>query len=269
MARAARIAAGAPQRFEVNDHHNSHYAFAKLDGRGSLAWLSAQFHYQTWEFQTGHGWLYVIPDEPEHASNDEARLWVTLRPGPWLDDRLSLEVVVLGQRHSKDYRIKYLPSGAQLTLGGTTVTYPNGVIEEVATAAPNLFARFQLQYRAWRDLTLLLGAENTLLVWAEDQHHTANVDLNSGGSFQPFPGGEFRPLRDTFEKVIDEPIDNLSLFAQVATGRLFDRRVAATAGIRYDIQFFDYMAIEDPARPSRQRSFDQLSPRLGVVGVPA
>jgi iron complex outermembrane receptor protein len=110
--------------------------------------------------------------------------------------------------------------------------------------------------------------ENTLLLWGSDRSHTSNVDLNTGGTFQPFPNGQFQPLRDTFEKLDDHPVDNLSAFAQVTTGRMFDRRVAATAGIRYDVQFFDYVDISDPARPTRHRSFDQLSPRLAVVGFP-
>jgi outer membrane receptor protein involved in Fe transport len=261
-------AAGAPQRFEVNDRHSSHYLFAKLAARGALTGLSAQVHLQAWKFQTGHGWLYVIPDEAERANNSEGRAWIRYCPPAWLDDRLQLELVAMGQRHRKDYRIKYLPSGAQLTLGGTTITYPGGVIEDIDTVAYDLFTRAQVQYRAWRDVTLLAGVENTLLAWGGDRHHAANVDLNAGGTFMPFPSGSFEPLRDSFEKLGDHPVDNLSAFAQVTTGRMFDRRVAATAGIRYDVQFFDYVDIADPARPTQHRSFDQLSPRLAAVVFP-
>ena len=73
-------AAGAPQRFEVNDQHSSHYLFGKLAARGALTGLSAQVHLQAWKFQTGHGWLYVIPDEAERANNSEARAWIRYRP---------------------------------------------------------------------------------------------------------------------------------------------------------------------------------------------
>jgi iron complex outermembrane receptor protein len=257
-------AAGAPRRFQVNDQHDSHYLHAKLAARGALTGLSAQLHYQRWDFQTGHGWLYVIPDAPERALNSETRLWLSYRPPAWLSDRLSLELVAMGQRHGKDYRIKYLPDGA--VFAGTT--YPGGVIEEIDTVASDLFTRAQLQYRAWRELALMVGVENTLLVWGNDRQHSGNVDLNSGGSFQPFPDGQLHPLRSSFEKVIDHPIDNLSAFAQLTTGRVLDRRVSATLGARYDKQFFDYDVISDPARPTRHRSFDQLSPRLGAVVFP-
>jgi outer membrane receptor protein involved in Fe transport len=257
-------AGGAPQRFEVNDQHSSHYLYGKLSARGALTGLSAQVHLQAWKFQTGHGWLYVIPDEAERANNSEARAWIRYRPPAWLDDRLELELVALAQRHRKDYRIKYLPSGA--VFAGTT--YPTGVIEDIDTVANDLFARAQVQYRVWRDVALLAGVENTLLVWGKDRSHTANVDLNTGGTFAPFPNGAFQPLRDSFEKLDGQPVDNLSAFAQVTTGRMFDRRVAATAGIRYDVQFFDYVDIADPARPSRHRSIDQLSPRLALVAFP-
>ena len=49
-------------------------------------------------------------------------------------------------------------------------------------------------------------------------------------------------LRASSEKVADHPIDNLSAFAQLTTGRMLDRRLAATLGARYDVQFFDYVA---------------------------
>ena len=67
-----------------------------------------------------------------------------------------------------------------MTLGGTTVTYPDGVIEDIDTVANDLFARAQVQYRVWRDVALLAGVENTLLTWGKDRSHTANVDLNNG-----------------------------------------------------------------------------------------
>ena len=264
----ASAAPGALATFAVKDRHASHYLFAKVAGRDALTGLSLQVHYQRWDFQTGHGWLYVIPDEDERARNDEARAWVTYRPPPFLEDRLQLELVALGQRHDKDYRIKFLRNGAQLTLAGTPVTYPGGVVEVLATRQFGLFARAQLQYRAWRELTLLLGVEDAVQVWGDDRHHSANADLNNGGTLAPFPGGEFRPIRSTVEKGVNEPINNLSLFSQLSSGRVLASRMAATLGVRYDIQSFDYTAIDDPGRPRRHRSFDQVSPRLALVGFP-
>ena len=257
-------ASGALRRFRVNDQHDSHYLFAKAAGEGALSGLSAQLHHQWWSFQTGHGWLYVVPDADERAVNTESRLWVSYRPRPLLAERLQLELVALGQRHTKDYRIKYLPDGA--SFGG--VTFPSGVVEVIETAASNLFLRAQAQLRLVAESNLMVGVENNLTAWGSDKVHLGNVDLNTGGSFQPFPGGELRPLRSSLEKVQDHPVDNLGLFAQLGSGRILDQRVSATAGVRYDVQFFRYLAIDDPSRPERERSFDQLSPRLALVLFP-
>ncbi len=257
-------ASGTPQRFQVNDQHDGHYLFAKAAARGALTGLSAQLHHQVWDFQTGHGWLYVIPDAPERAHNSETRLWVSYHPPPWLDGRLELELVLLGQRHRKDYRIKYLPDGTVFA----GVTYPGGVIEEIDTVAQNLFARAQVQARLMGDLTALVGVENTVLVWGDDRHHASNVNLNDGSGpeyLHPFPDGQFHPLGPSFQKVLDRPIDNFSAFAQLTTGKILGQRLAATAGARYDIQFFDYQPISPAPGPTRRRSFDQLSPRLGAV----
>jgi iron complex outermembrane receptor protein len=263
-------AAGAPLRLRINDRHSRHYFYGKVSAGGALTGLQLQVHAQAWDFQTGHGWLYVIPDEPERAYNSEGRVWLSYRPPPWLEDRLELELVLLGQRHRKDYRIKFLPNGGQLPVGGMTITYPGGLIEEIDTVANNVFARAQLQYKLWREMALLAGVENTLLVWGADEHHAANVNLNTrGGDFRPFPGNQLQPLRPSFEKVLDRSTDNLSAFAQLTTGRVFGDWVSATLGARYDVQFFEYEDITlEPPRPRQHRSFDQLSPRLGVVVFP-
>jgi outer membrane receptor protein involved in Fe transport len=39
-------------------------------------------------------------------------------------------------------------------------------------------------------------------------------------------------------------------------------------GARYDLQFFDFLALDDPGHPTRHRSLSQLSPRVGLVLFP-
>jgi outer membrane receptor protein involved in Fe transport len=257
-------AAGQPQTFSVNDRRASHFAFAKVTGNGALTGLSAQAHYQYWSFQTGHGWLYVVPDEDEKAINSEARVWLTYHPPALLDQRLEMEYVVQHQRHIKDYRIKFFPNGARFA----GIDYPAGIVEYAKSNPIQWFARAQAQYRLWGEARVLLGLEDSLIFSGQGDTHAANADIDTGGSYQPFPNGEVRPLKPIFDRSVGKPIDNVGVFLQLATGRILDQRIAATVGARYDLQFFDYVDLGQPTQPVRHRSFEQLSPRLGLVAFP-
>jgi iron complex outermembrane receptor protein len=257
-------AAGALRKFAVNDDEFSHYLFGKLEGQGPLRGLSLQLHLHYWSFETGHGWLFVVPDERERAVQNRAMAWLSYRPPALMKEKLQLELVAKWQRHEVDYRIKYLPNGFEFA----KMTYPGGVVEIARTAPWDLFARAQAQYRLWQEMTLLLGVENSLFVWPDDKEHASNVDINRGGTLMPVPDNQFRPVRPLFESVIDRPIDNVGMFLQYASGRVLDRRVSATLGVRYDLQFFRYADLELAERPIKSKSFHQVSPRAGVVVFP-
>ena len=62
--------------FEVRDHRSSEYFFGKLEGKGKLKGLSLQMHHQAWDYQTGHGWLWMVPDVAETMK--ESRLILAL-----------------------------------------------------------------------------------------------------------------------------------------------------------------------------------------------
>jgi outer membrane receptor protein involved in Fe transport len=254
-------AGGALASFAVNDRRASHFGLLKLEGRGPLAGLALQAHLQRWRFQTGHGWLYWIPDADERAVNGEARAWLRYHAPPLLRERLTLELVGGVQRHEKDYRIKYLPSGASFA----GVSYPGGVVERIVTGPTAYFTRAQAQLRLVDDMILLAGVENHLVSWGRDRVHEANVDLGRGGGLAPYPDGAFRPQPPALESVLDDPIDTVGLYLQYASGRVLADSAAATVGVRYDRCFFDYLAVAEPGQPRRHRAFDQLSPRLGLV----
>jgi outer membrane receptor protein involved in Fe transport len=254
-------ASGALASFAVNDRRASHFGLLKLEGRGPLQGLSLQAHLQHWRFQTGHGWLYAIPDEEERAVNSEVRAWLSYQSPPLLRERLNIELVGQVQRHRKDYRIKYLPSGT--SYAGTL--YPGGAIERIVTGPTDYFTRAQAQLWLVDDMTLLVGVENHLLLWGRDSLHEANFDLSRGGGLAPFPNNELRPQPPALESMLDEPIDTVSLYLQYASGPVFADTAAATLGVRYDRCFFDYRAVTEAGLPARHRAFDQLSPRLGLV----
>ncbi len=69
----------ADGKIRTFDARRSSYLFSKLSGEGKLKGLSIQFHNQNWDYQTGHGWLWQIPDQAE--SMQESRQLFTLRNG--------------------------------------------------------------------------------------------------------------------------------------------------------------------------------------------
>ncbi|MCS6832792.1 MAG: TonB-dependent receptor, partial [Flammeovirgaceae bacterium] len=56
---------GNRAKFALNDQRRNYYFFTKVYGKDKWDGLSVQYHLQTWEFGTGHGWLFMIPDQPE------------------------------------------------------------------------------------------------------------------------------------------------------------------------------------------------------------
>lgn len=256
--------AGGLLRFRTRDGRATDAAFLKIQGNGAAEGLSLQAHYARWAFATGHGWLHAVPDERERLRTSQWLAWLSWRTPDGKPDRLRTEYVVQWQNHSKDYRVKFLPDGS--SFGG--IAYPDGVVEEVEANPDDFFARAQGEYRLARDMRVLAGAEATVLYWGEDARHSSNVDLDRDGTFAPFPDGGFHPLKPLGEGVEDEPIGNLGLYLQFLSGRALGNMVSATAGLRYDLQAFDYVDFGDPSAPRRHRDLDQLSPRLGLVLTP-
>lgn len=256
---------GALRRFEVNDRRSTDAAFLKLEGRGPLEGLSLQAHLAYWRFQTGQGWLFIVPDDRERAETNREAAWIAYRPPAWLDERLQMEFVAEWQRHEVDYRIKYLPDGFSLPMGDTAIALPNGAVEIVNFAPNDYFTRGQADYRFAEDMHILLGIENTVFIETEGGPHEANVDLNRGRPLLPFPGGEFREMRPVFESIIDKPVEYLGAYMQYCSGRILRRYFSATAGVRYDLQFFEYADLDQADAPIRSRYLDQFSPRLGLI----
>jgi outer membrane receptor protein involved in Fe transport len=255
---------GALARFRVNDEQHSSYLFGKLEGERALMGLELQLHLQTWQFETAQGWLYMVPDERERLETRRILTSLRYQQPPLLEERLRLDYVLQWQRHDNDYRVKYYPD--DFVAG---VVHPDGNVEIANYYANSVFARAQASLTIWRDLRLLAGAENTTLVFAPDKRHESNVDLNSGGTYEPFPDGQFHPLDDVYEPVVNRPINSIAGFAQLQTGNLFDRTVAATVGLRYDLQFFRFKDLADPAETVRSKSFSQWSPRAALVVFPS
>jgi outer membrane receptor protein involved in Fe transport len=251
---------GRLQKFETNDKTSSDYVFAKIEGKGNLTGLSLQFHYQYWKFGTGQGWLFNIPDQPEHMATNVQILSLSYRPHPFLRGRLQSEFLLMWQRQEVDYHARFDPAG--------TPQFPDGLTEVLDNETNVLFARAQLTWRVWRDISVLCGVEDRLFIYTGDHNHEATADLTSGGTQLPFPGNQLTPLPPALEPIVNRPVDNVGVYAQVATGRILRRMLSITAGLRYDIEAFSYEDLTSAARPVASKTFQQLSPRLAILVHP-
>lgn len=255
---------GSLRKFEVNDRRSTHAAFLVAEGRGPLEGVSLHGHYAWWRFETGHGWIFHVPDEGERAVTSRTLAGLTYRPPALVRERLNLEFAAQWQRHEDDFRIKNLPDSSRFA----DTVFPGGIVEVTRIAPHDLFFRAQADCRLAGDMRLLMGVENTTLVPGQDKAHASNADLDRGGTLRPFPDGRLQALRPLFEPVLDKPINQVGMFLQYVSGRILRRSVSATAGVRYDRQFFDYVDLDKPDHPVRRRALDQVSPRAGLVFFP-
>ncbi|WP_291720324.1 TonB-dependent receptor [Bernardetia sp.] len=241
---------------KINDTRNSYYLFGKLEGRGKLAGFELQYHQHAWESETGHGWLFFIPDQPEAIKENRKMLSLRYTSGH-LNKKLVQEYVIRYQNHGLDWNMRYYPNGALDNF------YPLGVSEYLNTSAEDVFGRMQYKYSLGNESVLLAGIEGNLFYYDGDNAHTSNIDLNS--DFAPFPDNDPRPMNAWLEFVESKPLLNLALFAQYTSPRLLNNILQATITLRYDNQFFNYTDVYSAERNEENKSFEQFSPRIGLV----
>ena len=247
---------GSPASFQVLDHREQRYTLIKLEGTGSLSEWSLQLHDQRWRFNTGHGWIFKIPEVREPMS--EARQILVLRWAPEAGPRVSQEVALKLQRHAIDWTQRYAPSG--------TAGMPGGLWEVLRTHATDAFLRVQGSLALGRGSRLLGGLEASRFSYRGDDLHESNVDLNVGGSGLPWsPANEMRPLRPWLEYGLDRPILNTALYLQWNSGSLLGDSLEATLGMRRDHETVDYRSVDLPGAPEGRRTFAQWSPRAALV----
>ncbi len=201
---------GSLQKFTVKDQRDSSYFFGKISGEGKYKGLSLQLHYQAWDFQTGHGWLWMIPDYDEAMK--ESRLMISVAYKPEAKGKFFQEYVIRYQRHNIDWNMMFYPQGAFDNF------YPSGTWEYLKTKGEDIFARAQFTYMLDKNANILAGVEGTYFMYNGDSEHFTNTDLNDEGGFTmtdgtvipagesgwwaPYPNGEMRPLGPWFAWVV-------------------------------------------------------------------
>jgi outer membrane receptor protein involved in Fe transport len=248
---------GNTLQFKTNDERESNYFFAKLEGKDKLSGFSLQYHEHHWQFGTGHGWLFNVPDQPE--SMKEFRRIINLKYNNASKKQpLIQEYSLRYQKHGIDWRMRFFPDSAF----AFDIFYPSGVSEYLRTSATDILGRAQFTFNLLRGSALLGGIETNVFIYNGDEEHNSNIDLES--TFNPFPNNEFRPMKPWFEFVLNEPVQSSGVFVQYISPK-FSNKLQLTFSLRSDLQSFTYTDIYDEDRKKQKKTFNQVSPRLAVV----
>lgn len=279
------------QKFTTNDARDNSYLFTKIEGEGVLKGLSIQYHRQNWNFQTGQGWLWRTPDIKEAMA--ESRQILTMKYTKNITDNLIQEYAVKYQNRSIDWNTRYAENGAYAGY------YPAGITEYLKTGSNDIFGRGQLTYIFPNGGTALGGVEANQFSYTGDKEHYSNINLSdSVNAFPPNDGSALTKQRPWLEWIKNKPIPKVAVFAQATTGKLLNRSLEFTLGIRYDETQVRFRGVDQPRSsllgtpsitdtdpttgtqtnypippqylgspfvPNEKRTFRRTSPRLGVV----
>ncbi len=240
-------------KLKTMDSRKNSYFFSKIYGKGVLEGLTFHYHEQHWDFETGHGWLFVLPDRPETMK--ENRRIFALRYAPEKEGNdLSFDITSRYQIHNIDWNMRFYNDGALENY------YPYGVSEYLKTNAQDLFVRAQASYKLG-DHNFLAGLENTTFFYNGDKAHYSNIDMNLWTD--PDSTTVHIPLNPWLEYVKNKPVMNIAGYAQYLSPKFFDR-VQLTLSGRYDKMFFDYVDLLGSGK-TKSKSFEMFTPRAAVV----
>lgn len=245
--------ANGTTKMDVRNKRSNYYLFTKIEPKGKLKGLSLQFHEQNWNFNTGHGWLFYVPDQPENM-NENRRLISLRYKSPESNKPIQQEYLMRYQRHGVNWNTRLLPDGG--------FGYPQGLTEILKTQTSDLFTRLQWSTSVAANSILLGGIENSYFHYGGDDLHVSNANLNT--DFSPTANNEFVNVGQYFAWLGDNPFSNTAVFAQFTTGN----KLKATLGIRYDYATFNFNALDNPDGGEESKSFSRPSPRLSFVYSP-
>lgn len=252
------------QQFKINDERKNDYLFLKLEGEDFLKGFSVQYHKQKWNYQTGLGWLFRVPDFRENQQ--EERQFVTLKYANQITSKLSQEYVIRYQRHDNDWLTRYAENGSYAGY------YPGGVSEYLKTNTQDFFGRIQYNYSlAGNGAGLLGGLEGDHFSYQGDKEHWSNAELSdSVNGFPPTVNGEIRKLGPWFEWIKSKPIRKRAIFAQLVSGKILNNFMEITLGIRNDFTSQNFRGIDRPfSDANRTLDYFGISQRFDAADKPA
>lgn len=255
-------ASGRLGQAKTSDKRSARYMMLKIEGENELKGLSLQYHDQSWGFQTGHGWLFMIPDYKD--SMKEHRRLLTASYKKQYNKKFSSEITLKAERKEIDWNTRYAPDGVDAGFG----VAPNGIWEYANFYHDNYFLRTQGTLNLKKGASFLLGVEGSQFNYRGDEAHFSNTDL-AGGTYAPIAGGGMANAPPILGLIEDRPILNLAAYAQYVSGNKISKRLPVTLGLRYDTQRVRYRKDRSNlgGTGDGSRTFEQLNPRLGVVYI--
>jgi len=256
------VVGGPLATFPVNDQRESQYGWIKLSGNGDLRGWNFQFHHQAWDYKTGHGWVWQIPDLGERLA--EKRQIVALSYSGKIGENWNQEYLIRNQKHEINWNIRFYPNDG---FGGY---YPTGIFEYLDTSANDLFLRTQWSVDLPKGSSFLFGIEGTRFLYDGDKSHYSN-NLMDPPNFTPTPGDVANGPWLGYIK--DKPILSTGFYAQFSSGRLLGPLFKGVLGIRSDHASFDYHKLDASQAfldtgLTGSKSYSQTSPRVAFVFTP-
>ncbi|HKE16848.1 MAG TPA: TonB-dependent receptor [Kofleriaceae bacterium] len=250
---------GAPALFKVQDERSSSYLWLKVEPRAAARGLEISIHRQTEQSETGHGWMGWSPDAQEYVRDQRSTVDLLYRHAA---RRVKLEGAAQYQREDYQSDIRLYPARA---LDGF---YPQGVTEALETTFHSVFGRGQVELGLPRGASALGGVEYGGVLYLGDDTHYANAKLVDPDGVYP-QLDDYEPLGDVYEPILHRPVHRVGVYAQAVSGALLGERAELTLGARYDELFYRYVDVASDARPVLSGSYEQVSPRAGLVVRPA
>jgi len=227
---------GFLETFSMKDRRNNYYLLTKLEGEGSLEGLSIQYHRQQWSYQSFDGWLFFNPADSDRMQ-ERRDTFIAKYTSP-ITEKLVQEYVLKYGTHNWDLNSSLFPAGNQ--------NFPFGLKERIQTSLDSLFLRGQWTYLFENKGSFVFGVEGTRISYSGDRLHEANADINILGTQTNFPDNIPRPLNPFMEWIENRPIDKIATFAQLVSGKLFQKTIEFTLGVRYDESKVRFRGIDRP-----------------------
>ena len=241
------------ERFQTRDEKEDSYFWSKLSIGEN--W-NIQYHRQEWDFETGHGWVFWIPDFDEVMQ--EQRDIFSIKYTDRSTKKLTQEYVFKYQKHAIQWDQRYYPNGAFADF------YPTGMWEYLETDATDIFLRAQVTYfQPQTENTWLAGIEVDRFSYGGDKQHYSNVNVDSDFA-EPFPGDVNMPLGPWLDFILDEPVLNTALYVQYNDAKFTSSDLALTVGLRWDKLSLDYQDIYD-SFIKKEKKLSRLSPRIALI----
>ncbi|TQV85403.1 TonB-dependent receptor [Aliikangiella coralliicola] len=243
------------QQFFNRDKRRDSYLWAKLSINDN--W-NIQYHHQEWDFDTGHGWVFWIPDLDEEMN--EYRNIMSVKYSGKISDQVSQEYVLRYQKHNITWNQRYYPNGAFENF------YPTGMWEYLDTDAEDIFIRTQWTYfQPDSNVVWLAGIEGDRFSYDGDNEHFSNINIDSALA-EPFPGNMNNPLGPWLHFIIDEPVINTAVYGQYTNNAFISDQLSLTLGVRWDRLSVHYQDINDN-NIRKHRDFSRASPKFALVYV--